>query len=133
MSSDTIAAAAVLAAVGLGGLSTAAVGAAGAVGRLPRNRWAGIRLPSTMASDAAWEASHRAAGPMMAACGALAAGAALVAALLLGVGVLSADGTLWAGLGAAILMLAAAPVATGIAVRQARHAVSRGALNGDTR
>lgn len=133
MSSDTIAAAAVLAAVGLGGSSMAAVGAAGAVGRLPRNRWAGIRLPFTMASDAAWKAAHRAAGPMMAACGALAAGAALVAALLLGVGVLSAEGALRAGLGAAILMLAAAPVATGIAVRRAARAVSRGALNGDTR
>lgn len=33
--------------------------------RLPRNRWAGIRLPSTMASDDAWCAAHEAsAGPL---------------------------------------------------------------------
>lgn len=33
--------------------------------RLPRNRWAGIRLPSTMASDEAWRAAHEAsAGPL---------------------------------------------------------------------
>jgi uncharacterized membrane protein len=30
-------------------------------GRLPRNQWVGIRSPSTMRSDAAWVAAHRAA------------------------------------------------------------------------
>ena len=29
--------------------------------RLPRNRWAGIRLPATMKDDPAWYAAHRAA------------------------------------------------------------------------
>ncbi|GBD23026.1 hypothetical protein HRbin29_00677 [bacterium HR29] len=133
MSGEVAVAAAVLAAVGMGGSAMVAVGAAGARGRLPRNRWAGIRLPSTMASDAAWEAAHRAAGPMMAASGGLADGVALLAALLLWVGVLSAEGALWAGLGAALLILAPTPVATAIAVRRASRAVSRGASNGDTR
>ncbi|HVM35922.1 MAG TPA: SdpI family protein [Actinomycetota bacterium] len=32
----------------------------GRVGRLPRNGLLGIRLPSTMRSDAAWDAAHRA-------------------------------------------------------------------------
>jgi SdpI/YfhL protein family len=30
-------------------------------GRLPRNQWAGIRTPSTMRSEQAWMAGHRAA------------------------------------------------------------------------
>jgi hypothetical protein len=34
---------------------------AGASGRLRRNQWAGIRTPSTMRSDRAWVAGHRAA------------------------------------------------------------------------
>lgn len=33
---------------------------AGADGRLRRNMFVGIRIPSTMASDAAWRAGHRA-------------------------------------------------------------------------
>ncbi len=36
---------------------------AAANGRLGRNMWAGIRTPSTGASDAAWLAGHRAALP----------------------------------------------------------------------
>jgi hypothetical protein len=34
---------------------------AAASGRLRRNQWAGIRTPSTMRSDRAWVAGHRAA------------------------------------------------------------------------
>lgn len=37
------------------------IAALGAVGRLPRNHLAGIRIPSTMRSNAAWVAGHRAA------------------------------------------------------------------------
>ena len=44
-------------------LTTVGVGAL--LGRLPRNSWAGIRLPVIMASEDAWMRAHRAAGPMM--------------------------------------------------------------------
>ena len=36
----------------------AIIGWLGMSGRLRRNHWAGIRLPSTMVSDDAWEAAH---------------------------------------------------------------------------
>jgi uncharacterized membrane protein len=36
-----------------------------AAGKLRRNQIAGIRIPTTMASDAAWRAGHRAAMPFM--------------------------------------------------------------------
>ena len=54
-----------------------AVGVAGARGRLPRQHWAGIRLPSTMRDDTAWYAAHRAGGVWIAGGGALAVGAGL--------------------------------------------------------
>lgn len=40
------------------------VGWAGRTGKLPRNHFAGIRLPSTMRSDRAWAAAHRAGWAM---------------------------------------------------------------------
>jgi SdpI/YfhL protein family len=36
-----------------------------ASGKLRRNQTTGIRVPATMASDAAWRAGHRAAMPLM--------------------------------------------------------------------
>ena len=39
--------------------------------RLPRNWLVGIRIPSTMMSDAAWRAGHRAGGPALATAGAV--------------------------------------------------------------
>lgn len=45
----------------IGGALILAIAALGAYGRLPRNSLAGIRIPSTMRSDAAWAAGHRAA------------------------------------------------------------------------
>jgi hypothetical protein len=36
-----------------------------AAGKLSRNRWAGIRTPSTLKSDAAWEIAHEVGGPWM--------------------------------------------------------------------
>lgn len=44
-----------------GAVVVAVVTRRAAEGRLARNHWAGIRLPSTMRSDAAWTAGHRAA------------------------------------------------------------------------
>ena len=46
------------------GLLVLGVAWAGKIGKLPRNHFAGIRLPSTMRSDRAWAAAHRAGGDM---------------------------------------------------------------------
>jgi uncharacterized membrane protein len=43
----------------------ASLGVLGLLGRLPRNSWAGIRLPYTMASDERWYDTHRGAGPIL--------------------------------------------------------------------
>lgn len=51
------------------GVVIARVGWAGAKGRLPRQHWAGIRLPSTMRSDETWRVAHLAGGPWMFAAG----------------------------------------------------------------
>ncbi len=42
-------------------LLMAVVAQLGGTGRLPRNGFLGLRIPSTMASDEAWRAGHRAA------------------------------------------------------------------------
>src|ERR1700678_2578058 len=47
--------------LGLSGVVMIALGRAAAVGRLPRNLFAGIRIPSTLRSDEAWRAGHLAA------------------------------------------------------------------------
>ena len=46
-------------------------------GRFGRNRWAGIRTPSTMKSDEAWYAAHEVGGPWMSRGGILAAAGGL--------------------------------------------------------
>ena len=43
-----------------GGFMVAFLALLGREERLPRNRWAGIRFPSTMRSDEAWKAAHKA-------------------------------------------------------------------------
>lgn len=52
------------------GVLLAWVGLRSASGRLPRNRVLGVRTPRTVASDGAWAAAHRTAGPWLVAAGA---------------------------------------------------------------
>jgi uncharacterized protein YjeT (DUF2065 family) len=47
-------------------------------GRLPRNGLVGIRIPSTLASDEAWQAGHLAAAPLTRAIGGVWLGAGVV-------------------------------------------------------
>jgi uncharacterized membrane protein len=54
-----------LLALTVAGFACCYVGFMGLTGKLPRNRWAGIRVGATMASEEAWQAAHRAAGPVM--------------------------------------------------------------------
>ena len=108
--------------VGLGllwiivGAGIAGVGLAGWRGRLPRQHWAGIRLPSTMRSDEAWYAAHRAGGPWLAA-GGLAP--AVVGVLLVAMAP-DADAAAQASLALAAWMLAFVIVAGVVGVRAAR-------------
>ncbi|MGO9962950.1 MAG: SdpI family protein [Acidimicrobiales bacterium] len=51
--------------LGLSGGIVIVLGRMAATGRLPRNIFAGIRLPSTMRSDEAWDAGHEAAASAM--------------------------------------------------------------------
>jgi hypothetical protein len=45
------------------GVLVAASGILGVLGRLPRNRWAGVRTSATLRNDPAFEAGNRVAGP----------------------------------------------------------------------
>ena len=84
-----------------------------AVGRLPRQGLVGIRIPSTMRSDEAWAAGHRAAAPAM-----TIAGAGAVAFGILDLVIDPSHSALpWVGL---IWLLAWFAVATFIANRAAR-------------
>jgi len=47
------------------GLGTFLIGAFGFGGRLRFGHWAGLRMPFTLKSEAAWHAGHRAAGPLL--------------------------------------------------------------------
>jgi uncharacterized membrane protein len=105
----------VLAAAGVGLIVT---GRLGAIGRLPRNSLAGIRLPATMASDEAWRTAHRAgAAPVIAGgVGALVLGiGALVSALLGGSGV-----AMVFVLTALVVVLGCVALATVLALRAVR-------------
>ena len=55
----------VLLIVALGSVSVLAVGILGLLGRLPRNSWAGIRTPYSMANDTNWERVHRFGSPIL--------------------------------------------------------------------
>jgi hypothetical protein len=54
---------------GLGGVIVLVLGRLSAAGTLPRNPLAGIRIPSTLRSDEAWKAGHRAAASALTAAG----------------------------------------------------------------
>src|SRR5688572_1673278 len=49
----------------LAGLALTVIGVLALFDRLPRNRFAGIRTRTTMASDSAWYSAHRAAAPIL--------------------------------------------------------------------
>lgn len=51
------------------GAGLLAVGALGGLGRLPRNRFAGVRTPAALRSDAAFAAANRVAAPPVTAAG----------------------------------------------------------------
>lgn len=55
--------------IAVSGLLVIVVAFLGRDGRLPRNHFIGFRLPSTMRSDEAWGAAHRASWPYSAASG----------------------------------------------------------------
>lgn len=100
----------------------AVIGWAGANGRLRRNAFAGIRIGSTMSSDVAWKAGHRAAARWFS--------IAAVVAFLCGFGGVVAtiagqpDVTTilgWVGLGVALGLLAPAVVVAERAARATRR------------
>lgn len=65
----------------LAGVALVSVAVLGARSRLPRNRWAGVRTPATLRSDAAFAVAHEVAAAPLAAAGAVsvAGGAVLLA------------------------------------------------------
>ena len=88
--------------------------------RFQRNKWAGIRTPATMKSDAAWFAAHERAAPMMSTAGTLGAAAGLtgIIAALLGAGEGVVVGLI---LGGALLMTVLLVAATVRGARAARE------------
>jgi uncharacterized membrane protein len=56
---------ALLAIVAAGSFAIVFLGYMGLMGKLPPNRWAGIRTPFTRSSDENWYNTHRAAAPVM--------------------------------------------------------------------
>lgn len=90
----------------------AVVGLAGLVGKLPGNRWVGVRTRETIRSQDAWTLAHRVAAP-----GFLAGAAALTLGGLLAL--FNSWGFLYA-LGGLVLGLLAVSVLSGIAVRAAQ-------------
>ncbi|MEU9806235.1 SdpI family protein [Mycobacterium sp. NPDC050853] len=85
-----------------------------ATGRLVRNQTVGIRIPSTMASERAWQVGHRAALPVTWLLAFVAAAADIAA--LAGVATML---TMWLWVAASVVVLAIAGVVAGRAARRA--------------
>jgi hypothetical protein len=100
------------------GALVALIGRRGRQGRLPRQHWAGIRTPSTMRSDDAWLAAHRAGGPPMEVAGWFAVALGALAVILAPTGLIGPE---------ALPVLAAGVLLVGVTiggvlgVRAARH------------
>ena len=96
-----------------------AVGIAGLAGRLPRNRWVGVRTPDTLRDDAAFRLANKVAGPTMLAGGAILFAGAVAASTFPTIPgaiavVLAVIGTIVvAGLGSAMATKAAVPAPVG--------------------
>lgn len=88
------------------------VGVAGLAGKLPGNRWAGVRTKETVGSREAWELAHRVAAP-----GFLGGAVALTLGGLLA---LTAPWGFLYALGGLVLGALAVSVVSGIAVRAAQ-------------
>ncbi len=120
MDENEIGALAGAAALALAAVALGVVARLAAADRLPRNGFAGIRIPSTMRSDSAWRAGHRAALPLLRLSAVTTAAACLVAA---GFAVAhhpdAATAALLAGCGVLLAVLLAATVVAGRAARQA--------------
>ena len=99
-------------------VATLATGVAGLTGRLPRNRWVGVRTEQTVGDDRAFALANRVAAPTTIAAGALLAIGGTVALLFDGVFALLAIGAslivavVTAGAGASLGARAAAATAS---------------------
>ena len=91
-----------------------------AEGRFKRNRWAGIRTPSTMKSDEAWAAAHETGAPLMQSAGVLGATGGLTGMIagLLGGGEGIVVGLILAGAAAMTVLLILATVRGARAARE---------------
>lgn len=102
--------------LGLGGAAILVIGRLGVQGRLPRNRWAGIRASWARESEQSWQVAHQAAGGMMMLSG------AIVVVLAASLPMVGADSPSWTN----GIALACCGVMVGggwIAARSARQAV----------
>lgn len=133
MNAELVSGVAVLTGEAAAGIAFAVVGLLGWQGRLPRNRWAGIRVPATMTSPEAWARAHRAAGPAMAAGGgALVLGVMMLLSFRLAE-MISWTATVWGGVALAGVAVAISGVSAALAVGAARRTVPSAHGKGDTR
>lgn len=113
---------AVLLVVAAAAATVAFVGYLGLAGKLPRNHFAGVRTRATLASDEAWVAAHRAAGPLLMLGGAAAVAVSLAVAPFAFAGVVPDNLAIGAVIASAAIVLAAALVSARSAVRAGRVA-----------